>query len=105
MINWSKRSACAALRRCRQNRVATIIAALDNQAEPQYNQTELPYNQTEPLYNQSEPPYNQAQPPYNQTVPWVTFLPEGVVLGFLKFTCGLTHQKSKIGGEQIMGIF
>ena len=82
MINWSKRSACAALRCCRQNRVATIIAALDNQAEPQYNQTELPYNQTEPLYNQSEPPYNQAQPPYNQTVPWVTFLPEGVVLGF-----------------------
>ena len=55
-------SACDALRPWRQNGVATIIGAPDNQTEPQYNQTKPQYNQTEPAYNQTEPPYNQTEP-------------------------------------------
>ena len=55
-------SACDALRPWRQNGVATIIGAPDNQTEPQYNQTKPQYDQTELQYNQTEPAYNQTEP-------------------------------------------
>ena len=74
---------------CRQHIVATkvtVICLKYRCPEPEYNQPELEYNRPELECYYPEQEYNCPKPEYNSPEPilsdMVTFLPEGVVLGF-----------------------